>query len=286
MKFLIFIFVALTVGLGVAWGGSQGGKMAGAYPGFLICGVLAFLINWTAYIPALIKKTEKFYDLTGSITYLAIIGTAVALASPLDARGKIAAAMVVIWALRLGSFLFTRIIRDGGDHRFDEIKINPRRFLVAWTLQGLWALLTSACALAIITSSKQVPLGVFAYIGIALWFVGFVIEIIADQQKKTFRKDPANKGRYINSGLWARSRHPNYFGEIVLWIGMAVMALPVLQGWQWVCLISPVFVIFLLTRLSGIPTLTKAGQKRWGDEPDYQAYLENTPLLIPRLGGR
>ena len=282
MKFLIIAIIAAAIGMSVAFGGAQGGKLAYDYPIFLICGALAFLINWVAFVPALIKRTEKFYDLTGSITYLSLMGVAVALASPLDLRGKIVAAMVVIWALRLGSFLFTRILKDGGDHRFDHIKTNPPRFFMAWTLQGLWVLLTSACALAIITSEKQVPLGIWAYIGIALWIIGFAFEVIADRQKRAFRADPANKGQYITTGLWGWSRHPNYFGEIVLWIGIAVMAVPVLTGWQWVCLISPLFVIFLLTKLSGIPTLTKAGQKRWGDDPAYQAYINNTPLLIPR----
>jgi len=285
MKFIIIALIAAVIGMSVALGGAQGGKIAntvGGYPIFLICGALAFLINWAAFIPALIKRTEKFYDLTGSITYLTMIAIAVILAAPLGQRAKIVAAMVVIWALRLGSFLFTRILKDGGDHRFDHIKTHAPRFFMAWTLQGLWALLTSACALAIITSNNQVPLDIWAYAGMALWVFGFGMEVMADRQKKAFRADPANKGRYIKSGLWAWSRHPNYFGEIVLWIGIAVMAVPVLSGWQWFCLISPVFVIFLLTKLSGIPTLSRAGQKRWGEEPDYQAYIKNTPLLIPR----
>lgn len=282
MKFIIIALIAAAIGMLVALGGAQGGKLAGTYPIFIICGALAFLINWTAFVPALIKRTEKFYDLTGSITYLSMMGVAGILASPMDLRGKIVTAMVVIWALRLGSFLFMRIMRDGGDHRFDHIKTNGPRFFMAWTLQGLWALLTSACALAIIISARQVPLDIWAYAGLALWIIGFAFEIFADRQKKAFRADPKNKGRYITSGLWAWSRHPNYFGEITLWIGIAVMAVPVLTGWQWVCLISPVFVVFLLTKLSGIPTLTRAGQTRWGEEPGYQTYLKNTPLLIPR----
>jgi len=114
-----------------------------------------------------------------------------------------------------------------------------------------------------------------------MWVVGFLIEVTADRQKRVFKRDTANAGKFINVGLWSWSRHPNYFGEILLWTGMAVLAIPVLSGGQWVTLISPVFVYLLLTRLSGIPTLTEKAQKKWGDDADYQAYLARTSLLIP-----
>jgi len=248
---------------------------------FLLCGIIAFAVNWLAYIPANIYKTEHYYDITGSISYLSVIATAVVFTSNLDIRAQLAACMVVVWALRLGSFLFLRIRQDGQDDRFDEIKINPLRFFFAWTLQGLWVLLTAACALAIITGGKSVPIGVVGTIGIVMWVVGFLIEVTADRQKRVFKRDTTNAGKFINVGLWSWSRHPNYFGEILLWTGMAVLAIPVLSGGQWVTLISPVFVYLLLTRLSGIPTLTEKAQKKWGDDADYQAYLARTSLLIP-----
>ena len=189
--------------------------------------------------------------------------------------------MVVVWALRLGTFLFIRINQDGHDDRFDDIKVNPGRFFIAWTIQALWVLMTAACAIAIITGGSDKPLGLIGFIGLGLWLLGFVIEIIADAQKRAFRKEPTNQGKFINTGLWAWSRHPNYFGEITLWLGMAILALPVLSGFQWVTMISPVFVFLLLTKVSGIPTLTKKSKQRWGNDPEYQAYLANTSLLIP-----
>jgi len=106
---------------------------------------------------------------------------------------------------------------------------------------------------------------------------------VADRQKGQFSADPANKGRFISTGLWAKSRHPNYFGEILLWIGVAIIALPVLQGWQWVALISPVFVALLITRVSGVPHLEKKADTKWGGQADYEAYKKNTPVLIPKL---
>ena len=106
-------------------------------------------------------------------------------------------------------------------------------------------------------------------------------EVVADTQKSAFKADPANAGRFITTGLWSWSRHPNYFGEITLWTGMAVLALPVLSGWNWVALISPVFVFVLLTRISGIPMLEHRARKRWGDDPAFQAYTANTSVLVP-----
>jgi len=106
---------------------------------------------------------------------------------------------------------------------------------------------------------------------------------MADAQKSRFKADPGNRGKFIQSGLWSRSRHPNYFGEIVLWTGVMIIALPVLQGWQWVALVSPLFVILLLTRVSGVPLLEKKADQAWGGQPEYEAYKKQTPVLIPRL---
>lgn len=282
MKTIIAILISTALGLGVAWAGGQGGVSLGAISLFLACGILAFAVNWLAYIPAMIFKTEKYYDLTGTITYLSVTGYAVYMSDGLDLRGKIVAVMVAVWAVRLGSFLFARIMKDGKDSRFDKIKTNPIRFLMTWTLQGLWVTLTAACALLVITNSTRVPLDAFAYVGIAVWVIGFLFEVVADQQKKAFKNDLSNKGKFISTGLWAWSRHPNYFGEITLWLGIATIAIPTMSGLQWATLISPVFVTLLLTRVSGVPMLEARSDKEWGDDPAYQEYKKNTPVLVPR----
>lgn len=281
-KALIGTIVSVILGGLVAWAGSDGSTVVGAIPVFALCGGLAYLINWLAFIPSNAAQTEKYYDLTGSITYTVVTLAAVILSGDLDARALIVAAMVLGWTARLGIFLYRRIQREGKDTRFDEIKMSPLRFLSAWTIQGLWVLLTAAAALAIITSSEREDLGLLAYVGIVVWLVGFAIEVIADRQKSAFKQDPANEGRFIATGLWAWSRHPNYFGEITLWAGIAIMAIPILSGWRWVVLVSPVFVTLLLTRVSGIPMLEKRADKRWGDEAAYQRYKASTPVLIPR----
>jgi len=226
---------------------------------------------------------EHFYDLTGSFTYLTVTVSAFLLGNGANnPLALLVTLLVVIWALRLGSFLFTRIRKDGKDGRFDEIKPVAIRFLGAWTLQGLWVFVTLAAALAVLASKNTVALDGFAYLGLAVWICGFFIEVVADQQKRTFRKDPNNKGRFIQSGLWAWSRHPNYFGEITLWTGIFIIAIPVLQGWQWVALISPIFVYLLLTRVSGVNMLEEIADKRWGGQSEYETYKANTPVLVLR----
>lgn len=190
---------------------------------------------------------------------------------------------MLAWAARLGTFLVRRVHRAGKDDRFDDLKPSLVRFLSVWTLQGLWVTLTAAAAWVSITSTTRVGLDVFALVGFVVWAVGFGIEIVADLQKSRFNADPANKGRFISTGLWARSRHPNYFGEIVLWAGVAIVAIPTLDGWQLVALISPLFVTLLLTKVSGVPLLERKADAKWGGQPDYEAYKASTPVLIPRL---
>lgn len=281
VKLFMAILVSTGLGLGVAYVGGQGG--APSHSGlsvFFLCACLAYFINWLAYIPAVINQTEKFYDLTGSLTYLSVIALAIYLSGPHDLRALIVGAMVCIWALRLGSFLFGRIRRDGHDRRFNQIKTAPLRFFLTWTLQASWVVLTSACAVIIITSNISKPLGFIGIVGAVLWLLGFGIEVIADNQKAAFRKQSQNKDRFISTGLWAWSRHPNYFGEILLWTGIAIMAMPILIGWQWIVLISPVFVTFLLTKVSGVPMLERIADKKWAEDADYRAYKTNTPTLI------
>ena len=274
------IAIAVTIGAAISWAGSDGGDRLGAIPVFALCGALAFAINWLAFIPAALKQTEHYYDLVGGITYISVIVMAVLLSGELDLRSALVAAMVLFWSLRLATFLFRRISKSGVDTRFDNIKNRPLRFFMAWTIQGLWVILTAAAALAIITGGAREPLGVVGIVGIAVWLIGIVIEIAADSQKSSFKSDPANKDKFINVGLWAWSRHPNYFGEIVLWTGIAIIAVPVLQGWQWATLISPVFVAFLLIKVSGIPLLEAKADERWGGQDDYENYKRKTSELV------
>lgn len=274
--------IAVVIGALVAWAGSDGGVRVGSIPVFALCGALAFIINWLAFVPAAMRQTEHFYDLTGGITYITVTLVAITLSGDPDPRSVLVAAMVLLWSSRLAIFLFRRISKAGKDSRFDEIKTNPARFLMAWTVQGLWVLLTAAAALAVITGGNPQPIGWVGALGFAIWLLGFGIEVVADRQKSAFKADDANDGDFIDTGLWAWSRHPNYFGEILLWTGMAILAIPVLTGWQYVTLISPVFVAFLLIKVSGIPLLEKKADERWGGQDDYERYKDRVPVLVPK----
>lgn len=283
---LVAITAALLVAAGVAWAGSQGGLSVAGMPLFALAGLVAFAIQWVVFVPSYWAQTEHWYDLTGSLTYLvAVLGTLL-LAGRFDLRSVLLTVLVSIWAIRLGSYLFQRVRKAGADTRFDDLKPSFAKFLMAWTLQGLWVFLTLGPVLATTTAGSAPPIGLLGWAGLAIWVAGFAIEAMADLQKQAFRNEPANKGRFINTGLWAWSRHPNYFGEIVLWIGIALIALPALSGWQYVTLISPLFVYLLLTRASGIPILEARADERWGDDPTYQDYKARTPVLFPRFPGR
>ncbi|HCR31367.1 MAG TPA: hypothetical protein DIV79_15280 [Opitutae bacterium] len=282
-KTIAGIGLVLLLGVAFAWAGSYGGASFAGIPVFTIGVVIAFLIQWIAFVPAMLKRTEKFFDLVGSITYLSVTLLSLAVVPEADLRSYLLAAMVCIWAGRLGSFLFIRIHKAGSDQRFDKLKNSFVQFIGAWTLQGLWVTFTLAAALAGITSAKREPIGALALFGALIWLSGFLLEAIADYQKSAFKKDPGNRDRFIQYGLWSISRHPNYLGEIILWVGVSIVAIPVLQGWQWAMLSSPFFVALLLIRISGIPLLEKKADEKWGGQSDYESYKKNTAVLVPKL---
>ena len=244
--------------------------------------LLAFLIHWLFFIPAYLLKTEKFFDLTGSLTYISIMVYVVYTKNNLQEQlgSIILASLVILWAVRLGSFLFLRIKKAGEDKRFREIKTSFARFFLLWTISGMWVSFCSMCALTAIASNDGVIVNNIFYIGLVTFIIGLSIEIIADSQKTKFRKDPKNKDKFINEGLWAKSRHPNYVGEITLWAGVAIMSFSSLEGSQYISLISPIFTYLLLVYVSGVPQLTASGQKKWGHLESYQDYIKNTPTLI------
>ena len=278
---IIATIIVILIAIGLAFAGSQGGHTVSGIPIFALCVAGALIIQWLAFIPAYMKQTEKFYDITGSVTYITALVVAVVLTPDVDSRSFLLFGLIAVWAVRLGSFLFLRIRAAGEDRRFREIKKSFGRFLLAWSLQGLWISFSLAAALAAITSTLKLDLDLFAAIGALVWLTGFSLEVIADRQKSAFNAKAENKGKFIHTGLWAWSRHPNYFGEIVLWVGITIIALPILRGWQWVTLISPIFVTILLTRISGIPMLEDRADKKWGGQPEYESYKAKTSILIP-----
>ncbi len=247
--------------------------------------LLIFSIQWLCFIPAYIFQTEKFFDLTGSITYLTSVCYALYVTGSENPSDYIIVCCVAVWAIRLGYFLFTRIKKAGEDRRFRSIKPNFTRFLMTWTLQGMWVSMCLLCVLTALSSYSGTIMNNIFFIGLIIFIIGFVIEVIADHQKTVFRGIKENKDKFITSGLWSYSRHPNYFGEILLWTGIAIMSISSLQGLQYITLISPVFVYILLVYISGIRILEDLGQKKWGHLDSYKNYLKNTPRLFFKFFG-
>ena len=270
----------------IALGGSHNSMTYNGYPILFFCLSASFLVHWIIFIPSFLAKTEKFYDITGTLAYLitlylSSVLTAHSSGDSLEPRTLIIIGMVSFWAVRLGIFLFIRVLKVGEDRRFREAKKSFSKYLVWWTMSALWVFLTTANALTLIVNNKKLVNQPIFYLGLLIWFIGILFEIIADEQKRRFRLNEKNRGKFISSGLWSISRHPNYFGEIILWIGIAIISLPTLSGFQYVTLISPLFIYLLLTRISGVNLLEESSDKKWGDLPEYEQYKKETPVLVP-----
>ena len=256
-------------------------------PLIYICLLISYAIHWAVFIPSYIFKTEKFYDFTGMISFICVTITAIyykiSINGQIDLTSRILSLLVIVWTLRLGLFLFYRINKDGKDDRFDELKLSFSKFLMTWTLSSAWVSITSLAALTVITSQNLYKDNAFIVIGVIVWLFGFIFEVVSDFQKTKFKSNPKNNGQFIKNGLWSVCRHPNYFGEIVLWIGISVIAFPNLENWQHVSLISPLFVYLLLTKISGINLLEAKAEKKWGTSDEYKKYRSQTPQLIPKF---
>ena len=272
----------------VAIAASVDGAIFSGIPIILLCAIVSFLTHWMIAAPSLITSSEKYFDFTGMVATLLVVLTAMfaLLSSGAEAsiRSVFVASFVSVWTLRLGIFLYKRIVKAGEDIRFRDIKKSLPKFLMTWTLSALWVFLTTVNAITLIALNPLEPIGIFFIMGALLWLLGFGFEVIADRQKKYFSEQPKNEGRFITQGLWSVSRHPNYFGEIILWAGIAIISLPFLSGWQYVTLVSPVFVFLLLTRISGLPFLEEKAEKKWGEDKDYIEYKKRTPILVPFFG--
>ena len=251
--------------------------------------MIIFVIHWVMFIPSYVFQTEKFYDLTGSITYLSsmsylLMNNAELLESS-SPSAYVAYLCVMIWTLRLGIFLFLRVLKDGEDKRFRKILPSFSQLFMTWNLSATWVVIQTLPLMVVLTGGIF-ELGTWSWIhplGLALWLFGFIFQVIADNQKTKFKMDSANAGKFITEGLWSKSRHPNYFGEIILWTGLTVICIPYMSGLQYVALISPVFAFLLIYFVSGVRMLEDKANKKWGKDPEYQKYKKKTPIFVPKL---
>jgi len=243
--------------------------------------LLSVIIQIIFFIPSFILKTEKIYDLIGSTTYIFVGLIAYLSVDNKTTTDTILLLFVIIWGTRLGTYLFKRIQRDSEDVRFEKAKRKFFWFLQYWMGQALWVSITSCAAVIAILKPESNTLNIYGYIGITIWIFGFTFEVIADLQKNNFKKSQNTTQNYISTGLWSKSRHPNYFGEITLWVGMYIISLSSFSGIEYLTIISPIFVYILLTRMSGINMLEKIADQRYGHLDEYLEYKEKTPILVP-----
>ena len=238
-------------------------------------------INLSMFLIAFWRKSDKLTDISYAATF-ATIAIWSFFASNQNWYHILLLAMVVLWATRLGGFLLYRVITKGKDARFDGMRESFTKFGKFWLGQAItvWVMMIPSVFAFNANPSRSwiVP------IGVAVWAIGLVCETIADLQKMAFNNNPANKDKWIDTGIWHYSRHPNYFGEILVWVGVylyTLASLPLLPAI--IGLVSPAFIIILLLFISGIPILEKSADKKWGNEPKYQAYKEQTSMLIPHI---
>lgn len=234
------------------------------------------------FIPAYLYSTDKLTDLSYALTFMLLASVGYA-TSDMTTAHKIVLFMVLVWAVRLGGFLFYRIRKQKRDKRFDEMRGSLIKFGRFWLLQGVsvFIVLTSSI---LFWRVENPTINSLSWLGLLVFLTGLVIEAIADWQKQKFSAKAKNKNRWIDVGLWSRSRHPNYLGEMLVWTGVYVFVFSSLSGAERVVgLASPLYITILLLFVSGIPLLEKAADARWGEDKEYHEYKKRVPVLLPTI---
>jgi steroid 5-alpha reductase family enzyme len=238
-------------------------------------------INLFFFIFAVFFKTDKLTDFTYGLSFAILALFLLLFRSDLLPQQILVTLLVVIWAVRLVSYLLIRILKIKKDSRFDEIREQPLKFLQFWLLQGISVWLISIPVINILITNQSYQSGLLLIIGSLIWLVGLIIETVADIQKFEFKNNPKNKGRWIQSGLWKYSRHPNYFGEMLVWWGIYTLSLSLGLNQAWWTIIGPIHITFLLRFVTGVPPLEKRYDKRYEDNEEYQQYKQESNLLVP-----
>lgn len=242
--------------------------------------VLALAVNGAFFAVAAARKTDVVTDLSYSLTFvlLAVVLLVVGAAKPVQI---VASLLVVGWAVRLGGYLFRRILRMKVDHRFDGMRDDLLRFARFWLLQAITVAVVMLPVSYLLDRDAPGGFGAWTIAGAGVFVVGLAIEAVADAQKSAFRAKESNRGRFVSSGLWRYSRHPNYFGEILVWLGLFLYAIPVLHDAAFLVAAGPLFITLLLLFVSGIPPLEQSAEEKYGDDPAYRAYKRETSVLVP-----
>jgi steroid 5-alpha reductase family enzyme len=241
--------------------------------------ILAIVVQILFFIPAYIFQTDKVTDLSYSLTFL-ILALFGLFTTEFSSFKVLVTILIVAWTFRLASYLFIRIIHMKTDKRFDGIRESITKFGTFWLFQGIlvWIIMLPSL---FFYSQNQPAITAITFLGFGIWGIGFSIEAIADYQKYVFKRRPQNKLRWIETGLWKYSRHPNYFGEILCWVGIYILVLPALPlNHALLALLSPLAIYITLRHMSGIPLLEKGADSKWGRNPKYLDYKKRTSLLM------
>jgi len=241
---------------------------------------LALAVNGAFFAVAAVRKTDVVTDLSYSLTF-ALLAVVLLFTGAREPVQLVASLLVLAWALRLGGYLFRRILRMKVDHRFDEMRDAPLRFARFWLLQAVTVAVVMLPVSYLLDRDHPPNFGSWSIAGACVWLAGFVVEAVADAQKAAFKAKAENRRRFVADGLWRYSRHPNYFGEMLVWWGLFVYAVPVLDGAAFAVVAGPLFITLLLLFVSGIPPLERSADAKHGSDPDYRSYKQRTSILIP-----
>lgn len=244
--------------------------------------LISLILNWFVGYLAFRQQTDHYTDLTYSVSYLLLIGYSFWHAETYTWIHITIAVFIIIWAVRLGGYLASRIQKWGHDSRFDDIRPYLRSIMGFFTMQGLGVFVISLPLLMVSWEAKgSTPVPLISWLGIGLATIGLWVEALADYQKSRFKAQEGNQGEFIREGLYRWVRFPNYTGEILFWSGLFIISLPFLVGWEWLAILSPVMITSLLLFFSGIPYMEELHEKKYGDRADFQAYRSATARLIP-----
>jgi steroid 5-alpha reductase family enzyme len=246
--------------------------------------VVILVMGVVTWLYSLYRKDVSIVDSLWSLMLLAAATTYLTFAENYSARNILLLVLVTLWALRLSVFLTVRNWNKEEDRRYREIRANNqpnfgiKSLYIVFGLQGVLAWIISIPLL--LSFSIDGDIGVIEMIATGLWMTGFLFESIADWQLYRFKSNSANRGEVLDTGLWAYSRHPNYFGECLVWWAYFLFALSVGAWWT---AFSPIVMTLLLLKVSGVSLMEKGITER---RADYRRYIQTTNAFIPGMPRR
>jgi steroid 5-alpha reductase family enzyme len=243
---------------------------------------VSLLIQAVLFAVAASLKTDKVTDLSYGMTFVVLAGWLLSRGDAGAPAPLALAGMVIAWGVRLAGYLFYRILTIGRDARFDGIREHFWPFFKFWLGQGIavWVIMLPVT----LWFAEPGPWNGLMTAGLIIWAAGFIIETIADAQKFAAKQRPGGEARWVDTGLWAWSRHPNYFGEMLCWWGVYGFVAVDLGVWNALGILGPLSITYILLKVTGIPTLEKSAKQKWGANPEYHAYVARTHRLVPWPG--